>query len=63
MIIQPLGQLVAENTRTPIEVLSRLCEDTDPNVRLAIAESVYMPTQLLIKLAEDSNPYVACRAK
>jgi hypothetical protein len=54
---------VAENPRTPMDVLHFLLQDESPDVRYSMAENHNLPNELLEKLCEDENPYVSSRAR
>jgi len=49
---------VAENERTPVEVLSTLAKDKSAEVRMAVASNKVTPSSLLVTLMSDASPDV-----
>ncbi len=54
---------IGDCVNTPLEVLSMLAADENPDVRFALAENHNIHESVLNTLAEDCHPYVAHRAQ
>jgi hemerythrin-like domain-containing protein len=56
--IMVVRRRVAENERTPVEVLSTLAKDKAAEVRMAVASNKVTPSSLLVHLVCDASPDV-----
>jgi hypothetical protein len=53
--------MVAHNKTVPVELLTILARDPDPDVRHSVPMKNKLPSELMLKLAEDENEGVRRR--